>query len=48
MRVAASKMCNGVTGKRRNEKSRNGIFFFFFFAVFFFLFSDAVVDSFIQ
>ena len=47
MRVAASKMCNGVTGKRRNEKPRNGIFFFFF-AVFFFLFSDAVVDSFIQ
>ena len=34
MRVAASKMCNGVTGKRRNEKPRNGIFLFFF-AVFF-------------
>ena len=36
MRVAASKMCNGVTGKRRNEKSRNGIFFFSFFLPFFF------------
>ena len=46
MRVAvASKTRNGVTGKQRNEKPRNGIFFF---AVFFFLFSDAVVDSFIQ